>query len=101
MNQPLALEHGHFEQVAFQQLEPKEVNMRRQSYLRRAKRRFLDGTRHRIPVEAVTAGVRTLEAWATILDEEREIERTRLQALSGSGDHCGRRRNTGSRRQSI
>jgi hypothetical protein len=75
--------------------------MRRQSYLRRATRRFLEGTRYRIPVEAVAAGVRTLETWASILDEEREIERTRLQALPNSGRCRGRPRNIGSRRQSL
>jgi hypothetical protein len=75
--------------------------MKRQSYLRRATRRFLEGTRHRVPVEAVAAGIRTLEAWASILEEEREIERIKLQALPGSGYRRGRPRTVGSRRQTL
>ncbi len=75
--------------------------MRRQSYLRRATRRFLEGTRHRVPVEAVAAGIRTLETWASILDEEREIERASIQALAGSDHRRGRPRNTESRRQPL
>jgi hypothetical protein len=75
--------------------------MKRQSYLRRATRRFLEGTRYRVPVEAVAAGIRTLEAWASILDEEREIEQAKIQALPGSGRCRGRPRNIGSRRSSL
>jgi hypothetical protein len=48
--------------------------MRRLSYFKRASRRFLQGTRHRTPAEAVEAGTRTLEQWVTVLSEERELE---------------------------
>jgi hypothetical protein len=44
-------------------------------YVRRAKRRFLEGLWHRTPVEAVLAGKRTLEEWADVLEVEREQER--------------------------
>jgi hypothetical protein len=50
------------------------LTVKRTSYLKRATRRFLNGTRFRAPVEAVTAGVRSLEAWAAMLGEEREAE---------------------------
>ncbi len=51
--------------------------MRKKSpeYLRRAKQRFLEGLWYRTPIEAVEAGKRTLEQWADILSEERELER--------------------------
>lgn len=48
--------------------------MRRISYLKRAAKRFLDGTRMRTPVEAVEAGVCSLQDWVRVLAEEREIE---------------------------
>ena len=48
--------------------------MRRLSYFKRASRRFLTGTRHRTPAEAVEAGSRTLEQWVNVLSEERELE---------------------------
>jgi hypothetical protein len=56
--------------------------MRRTSYLKRASRRFLEGTRYKSPVEAVEAGARTLEAWADILGEEREVENEYLRERS-------------------
>jgi hypothetical protein len=51
-----------------------EEPMRRLSYYKRASRRFLQGTRHRTPAEAVEAGTRSLEQWVTLLSEERELE---------------------------
>jgi hypothetical protein len=48
--------------------------MRRISYLKRAAKRFLDGTRMKTPVEAVEAGVCSLQDWVRVLAEEREIE---------------------------
>jgi hypothetical protein len=48
--------------------------MRRTSYLKRAAKRFLDGTRMKTPVEAVEAGVCSLQDWVRVLAEEREIE---------------------------
>jgi hypothetical protein len=53
--------------------------MRRLSYFKRASRRFLQGTRHRTPAEAVEAGTRTLEQWVSLLSEERELEGQYLQ----------------------
>ncbi len=54
--------------------------MRKQktNYLRRSTKRFLGFTRYRSPFEAVLCGVRTLEQWADILNEERELELERL-----------------------
>ena len=40
-------------------------------YTRRASREFLKGTPYRTPVDAVRAGVKSLEEWATVLGEER------------------------------
>jgi hypothetical protein len=48
--------------------------MRRTSYLKRAAKRFLDGTHMKTPVEAVEAGVCSLQDWVRVLTEEREIE---------------------------
>ncbi|NJK46342.1 MAG: hypothetical protein HC933_20730 [Pleurocapsa sp. SU_196_0] len=45
-------------------------------YIRRARQRFLEGTWHRTPADAVRAGFRSLEDWADILNEERGRERT-------------------------
>jgi hypothetical protein len=44
-------------------------------YVRRAKRRFLQGLWHRTPIDAVLAGKRTLEQWTDLLNEERELAR--------------------------
>ncbi len=59
------------------------------NYLRRSAKRFLLGTGCRSPFEAVMRGSRTLEHWADILDEERELElqrrsETGLSKLAGS-----------------
>ncbi len=48
--------------------------MRRTNYMKRAALRFLDGTKFKIPVEAVEAGMRTLGDWTDFLAEEREAE---------------------------
>jgi hypothetical protein len=48
--------------------------MKRVNYMKRAAKRFLEGTRFRTPVDAVEAGARTLDQWADFLSEEREIE---------------------------
>jgi hypothetical protein len=48
--------------------------MKRISYLKRASKRFLDGTKFKSPIAAVEAGVRSLESWVEILVEERENE---------------------------
>jgi hypothetical protein len=37
-------------------------------------KQFLVGTRFKIPCDAVEAGARTLEEWARVLPEERDIE---------------------------
>jgi hypothetical protein len=48
--------------------------MRRSDYWKLASKRFLLGTRFKCPCDAVEAGTRTLEEWARVLAEEREIE---------------------------
>jgi hypothetical protein len=48
--------------------------MRRSDYFKRASKRFLEGTRCTCPCDAVESGRRTLEQWAAILSEERDIE---------------------------
>lgn len=49
--------------------------MRKSSYMKRAAKKFLEGTRFRHPIEAVEKGVRTLEEWVDCLNFEREIDR--------------------------
>ena len=56
--------------------------MRRSSYLKRASKQFLEGTRFKSPVEAVEAGVRSLTHWAEILRQEREVEQAYLATRS-------------------
>ena len=48
--------------------------MRRTSYMKRACRRFLEGSRFRSPYEAVEAGERSLLSWTELLAQERERE---------------------------
>jgi hypothetical protein len=48
--------------------------MRKADYWKRASKQFLTGTRFKSPCEAVEAGARTLEEWARVLQEERELE---------------------------
>lgn len=57
---------------------PKQKSIKT-NYLRRSTSRFLGFTRYRSPFEAVLYGVRTLEQWADILNEERELELERLR----------------------
>ena len=59
--------------------------MRRTSYMKRASKRFLEGTRCRTPVEAVEAGLRTLNEWASLLTEEREHEAAYLETRRDIG----------------
>jgi hypothetical protein len=73
--------------------------MKKQSYLTRATRRFLDGTRHSSPVDAVLAGVRTLDEWALILQEERELEGADSRKRSGVGHRSQKRRISEKRRR--
>jgi hypothetical protein len=51
---------------------PAKANVR---YIRRAAKRFLEGTRCRTPEEAVLKGFRTLEGWTDVLRAEREAAR--------------------------
>ncbi len=44
-------------------------------YAQRARKRFCKGTCFVAPVDLVLTGKRTLEEWAAILSEERELER--------------------------
>ena len=58
--------------------------MKKTSYMKRAAKRFLEGTSCRIPVEAVEAGIKSLTEWADILNDERErqeFEETRKRDL--------------------
>ncbi len=48
--------------------------MPKSTYITRAKKRFLEGTSYRVPVEAVMRGRRTLEQWVEVLNEERDLE---------------------------
>jgi hypothetical protein len=56
----------------------REMKLLGKHYLRRSKKRFLEGTRARTPFEAVASGARTLEQWADVLNFEREFEIERL-----------------------
>jgi hypothetical protein len=56
----------------------RESKLLGKQYLRRSKKRFLEGTRASSPFEAVMQGIRTLEQWADILNFERELEIERL-----------------------
>jgi hypothetical protein len=58
----------------------KEERMKRINYLKRASNRFLEGTRFKLPCDAVAAGERSLEHWAIILSEERELETQHQQS---------------------
>jgi hypothetical protein len=49
--------------------------MRKISYMKRAAKRFLEGTSCRHPVEAVECGMKTLEEWVEVLSQEREFDR--------------------------
>lgn len=51
------------------------------AYIRRASRRFLSGLPYRCPFDAVAHGVRTLEDWAKILNEERERAQQQAQTV--------------------
>ena len=48
--------------------------MRRTPHFKRASKRFLTGIRCKTPFEAVAAGIRTLEEWVAVLEEERLAE---------------------------
>jgi hypothetical protein len=60
--------------------------MRKMSYMKRAARKFLDGTRCKHPIEAVEKGLRTLEDWVDCLNAERELER----AMQSTARHNAR-----------
>ena len=55
--------------------------MNRKNYMKLANRRFLEGTRYKAPIQAVEAGVRTLEEWTDVLNQEREAQSDRLHEL--------------------
>jgi hypothetical protein len=54
-------------------------------YIRRAARRFLEGTRCRTPEEAVKSGARSLEEWVDVLRMERDAMRAAMDP-SSQGD---------------
>jgi hypothetical protein len=51
--------------------------------MRRASKKFLEGTRFRTPADAVEAGVKTLTQWVDALNAERERDWLE-QTVSGS-----------------
>ena len=61
--------------------------MRCNPYFKRAAKRFLAGTRYKTPVEAVEAGVLTLEDWSLVLSEERDLELLSLEAKRDAVQH--------------
>ena len=65
--------------------------MRHSPYFKRAAKRFLAGTRYKTPVEAVEAGVLSLEDWSRVLVEERDLEMLSLEAKREL-THSGRSR---------
>lgn len=48
--------------------------MKKTSYLKRAAKRFLEGTACKSPIEAVELGLKTLGDWADTLAFERDLE---------------------------
>jgi hypothetical protein len=48
--------------------------MKKTSYLKRAAKRFLEGTNCKSPIEVVELGLKTLSDWADTLAIERELE---------------------------
>lgn len=56
--------------------------MHQTKYLKRAKHRFLQGTRFRTPYDAVESGKRTIEDWLSILCDERETYFAQQRALA-------------------
>ena len=65
--------------------------MRRSLHFKRASKRFLTGTRCKTPFEAVQSGIRTLEDWVLVLEEERiaemEFARARIYWQRKSGQN--------------
>lgn len=55
--------------------------LRKHKYAQRARKRFCKGTCFVAPVDLIFTGKRTLEEWAAVLSEERELEQ-RKQSLS-------------------
>jgi hypothetical protein len=68
--------------------------MRRTNYMKRAAKRFLAGTRMKTPVEAVEAGVCSLQDWVRVLSEEREVEQQYLIERNSRVKHYVRSNNT-------
>ena len=54
--------------------------MRRTPHFKRASKRFLNGTRCKTPFETVQTGIRTLEEWVAVLEEERLVEMEFMRA---------------------
>ena len=57
--------------------------MRKTNYLKRATKRFLQGTHCISPVQAVESGKRSLAEWAALLAEERELDTAMMLGRSG------------------
>jgi hypothetical protein len=52
----------------------KTVTLKNHKYAQRARRRFCKGTCFVAPVDLILTGKCTLEEWAAMLSEERELE---------------------------
>jgi hypothetical protein len=64
--------------------EPPSRKKIRKKFLRRASRQFCAGTPFKSPIQAVEAGLRTLEEWVDVLNETRDAQRAFLQAKKDS-----------------
>lgn len=56
--------------------------IRRESYLQYARRLFLEGSRHRAPIEAVEAGERSISEWCHCLNRARLLYGLTLEPLA-------------------
>ena len=61
-------------QGAWERIRGRNGMPKRLTYIQRASRIFLLGTRYRSPADAVEAGERTLEEWTDTLNRLREAE---------------------------
>jgi hypothetical protein len=55
----------------------KTYPLKNHKYAQRARKRFCKGTCFVAPVDLVLTGKRTLEEWATVLSEERDLEQSK------------------------
>ena len=65
---------------------------RRESYLQYARRLFLEGSRHRAPIEAVLAGERSIAEWCLCLNRARLLYGLALEPLDDEALEAFRQR---------